>query len=87
MTPENLAIVFAPNVLRPEVEDSTTMMDSDSKNRIISLLITRATEVFSHDEEVLSKAISPRKHGKSMGIPPPKRPPIHSGSSDLVSDV
>merc|ERR1719204_1027609 len=69
MTEYNLAIVFAPNVLRPEIETSITMMDTDNKNRVVSLIISKADEIFSKEEA--PKPAPPPPSSSHHSRPPP----------------
>lgn len=40
MSPANLAIVFGPNLLRPQIETTETMLDFNYVNRVIEILIS-----------------------------------------------
>lgn len=54
MAPKNLGIVFAPNLLRPEVETAQTMLvDGPVTIQIMSFLIDRYVDLFQGEEEVV----------------------------------
>ena len=51
MSPDNLAIVFAPNLIRPRVETPASMMaEMPSAISVIAALIAEAEQIFRKDE-------------------------------------
>lgn len=72
MAPQNLAIVFAPNLLRPEVDDPTTMMrDSKLVNDIVRVLIENADAIVP---EVPATAEAPSQAQSEQSDDPPAPP-------------
>lgn len=57
MTPENLAIVFAPNLIRPKVETPQSMM-SEMPNSIsvVASLIAEQERIFDETKETAAAA-------------------------------
>lgn len=87
MTASNLAIVLGPNILRPEVEDPTTMM-SDSKlvNEAMTTIITHANKIVAVPPAPARKQPPPR--ASTVTAPPPlpptsKQPPPSTTNKQL----
>eukprot|EP00004_Rigifila_ramosa_P000035 TRINITY_DN1005_c0_g2_i2.p1 TRINITY_DN1005_c0_g2~~TRINITY_DN1005_c0_g2_i2.p1 ORF type:complete len:1171 (-),score=265.89 TRINITY_DN1005_c0_g2_i2:1914-5426(-) len=59
MTASNLAIVFAPNLLRPKVDSMESIMHAAHINHAIQVLIEDYIEVFEQEDEIEAEKVVP----------------------------
>lgn len=74
MTPSNISIVFAPNILRPHGNDAITIMqDSRVINRVFQEMIVQYNDIFQNEPEP-SKPSIPSKPNNLFPTRPPAGP-------------